>query len=680
MTAPSPYSASAEWLEADGLGGFACGTVDLVRTRRYHAALTVSLRPPSDRIVLVSGFDVWLETPAGQFALASHRYLPDVVHPVGGRHLAEFSPDPWPRWTYRLDDGTEIIHELTVPRDQPVTLLTWRLGGPPEQWPEHARLLVRPLLACRDAHLLHQVNPSFNFDADQDGEMVRWHPYLGIPGVVALSDGEYSHDPVWYHGFLYTAERDQGLDCTEDLASPGGFRWDLAAGEATLILSTDSSDLPPVTEARALLTSLRETERERRARLGSPLLVAAESFLVRRGNGRTILAGYPWALEWGRDTFVALRGLCIASDCLEEARQILLEWCEHVSGGMLPSVFPDRAVRPEFHAVDASLWFVVAVHDYMQAVGAARHVLPPAERNTLRDAVSAILSGYLSGTRFGIHVTDDGLLAAGEIGSPLTWMDSRIGDWAVTPRVGKPVEVQALWLNALRIGTHFSSRWTPMLERGLGSFLERFWYGNGGYLYDVVDVDHREGAVDSTLRPNQIFAVGGLPFPLLGGFFARRVVSVVESSLLTPLGLRTLAPADPQYVGQCEGNLRQRHAKLHQGTAWPWLLGPFVEAWVRIRGNTPQARRQASAKFLTPILQHLGEAGIGHVSEVADGDFPHTPRGAPFQAWSLGEVLRLQFQVLAEDSLIEMPSPLGAAHIEDADAPCNNDQPIAGTR
>jgi predicted glycogen debranching enzyme len=647
MSHPLPFDRSAEWIEADGLGGYACGTVDLIRSRRYHSVLTVALRPPTDRVTLVSGFDVWVETPAGRFALSSQRYLPDVVHPDGASRLVGFSSEPWPQWTFRLPDGTEVVHELTVPRDQPIALVSWRLAkrGAPD--PGSIRLRVRPLLSCRDAHSLHHANPSFVFDADSDGELVRWHPYHGIPGVAVLSNGAYLHEPLWHHSFLYTAERDRGGDFTEDLASPGMFEWDLDGSDAAMIVSTDSADLPPSPDAASQLAEMRDRERARRAGLGSRLLRSAEAFLVRRGSGRTILAGYPWSTEWGRDTFVAMRGLCLATGRLGEAREILLEWADRVASGLLPSFFPERPDRPEFASADTSLWYVIAIHEYMRATAARGEAMSASECSALRSAVASILDAYVTGTKYGIGMDDDGLLRAGEPGTPVTWMDARLGDWAVAPRVGKAVEVQALWINALRIAAQYSSRWDTVLERANGAFLERFWHGGGGYLHDVVDVDHRRDAVDSTLRPNQILAVGGLPFAVVHGAYAARIVEVVEKRLLTPMGLRTLAPTHASYVGRCEGNERQTLAATHMGTVWPWLLGPFVEAWVRVRGDTAEARREARARFLTPVLRHLDEAGIGHVSELADGDRPHAPRGAPFQAWSLGEMLRLCIGVLA---------------------------------
>jgi predicted glycogen debranching enzyme len=265
----------------------------------------------------------------------------------------------------------------------------------------------------------------------------------------------------------------------------------------------------------------------------------------------------------------------------------------------------------------------------------------------LAAAVEAILDGYARGTRYGIRLDDDGLIAAGVPGVQLTWMDAKVGDWVVTPRIGKPVEVQALWLNALAVGAAYSERWAALLERGRDAFGRRFWNEAGGCLHDVVDVDHHAGTADSSFRPNQIFAVGGLPLALLEGEQARRVVDAVEARLLTPVGLRSLAPGEPAYTPHYQGGVRERDGAYHQGTVWPWLIGPFVEAWVRVRGATPGVKREARERFLEPLLRHLDEAGLGHISEIADAEPPHTPRGCPFQAWSVGEALRLDRSVLA---------------------------------
>jgi predicted glycogen debranching enzyme len=367
---------------------------------------------------------------------------------------------------------------------------------------------------------------------------------------------------------------------------------------------------------------------------------AADSYLVRRGRGRTIVAGYPWFTDWGRDTFIAVRGVCLAAERFDEARDILVEWADSVSEGMLPNRFADQGEAPEYNSVDASLWYVVAVAELIEMTK-GRGVVDERTRARLQDAVLRIVEGYAAGTRFGIRLDADGLLAAGVPGVQLTWMDAKVGDWVVTPRVGKPVEVQALWLNALSIASRLDARWAEPLARGRQAFLERFWNEERGSLADVVDVDHVSGTRDDAVRPNQILAVGGLPVAVLDGARAARVVDTVERRLVTPLGLRSLAPGEPGYAGRYEGNGLQRDSVYHQGTVWPWLMGPFVDAWVRVRGGTAAARRQAREQFVMPLLAHLGEAGVGHVSEIADGDSPFTQRGCPFQAWSVGELLRL---------------------------------------
>jgi predicted glycogen debranching enzyme len=392
----------------------------------------------------------------------------------------------------------------------------------------------------------------------------------------------------------------------------------------------------------------RRGELARREAFASPLHRAADAYLVKRGTGRSLIAGYPWFGDWGRDTFIALRGLCIATGRLEEARDILLEWAGAVSEGMLPNRFPDRGETPEFNSVDASLWYIIAVHDYIRAAESERPASFIADCHTqkLRTAVEQILTGYSRGTRFGIRADSDGLLACGQPGVQLTWMDAKIGDWVVTPRSGKPVEIQALWINSLWIGLRSAPHWEPLLEKARNSFNERFWNESTGGLFDVVDCDHRPGVNDATLRPNQIFAVGGLPLALLEGRRARRVVETVQQKLLTPLGLRSLAPSEPGYAPHYEGGVWQRDSSYHQGTVWPWLIGPFVEAWIRTMGNIPEAKAEARSRFLAPLDEHLDTAGLGHVSEIADAEPPYTPRGCPFQAWSLAELLRLEQTVL----------------------------------
>jgi predicted glycogen debranching enzyme len=598
----------------------------------------------------VNGFDAWVETPGGRFALSSQCYAPGVVHPDGAERISEFESDPWPRWRFEFSGNIQIEHEIVAQHGSPAIALSWRLLSRSQE----AALWVRPFFSGRDFHALHHENPAFQFEpARPDGSDGRflWHPYHGVPGILVVSNGTYSHQPDWYRNFLYEEERARGLDHTEDLAAPGVFRWDLSKNEAVWILSAVGRDgpiIPKEVSARRYLTKLRSTEKKRRNRFPSRLHRAADAYLVKRDEGKTIVAGYPWFSDWGRDTFISLRGLCLATGCWDEARAILAEWAGMVSDGMLPNRFPDQGNALEYNSVDASLWYVIAVHDFLQAMAAVRRTVTRRDQKLFQEAIAAILTGYAKGTRYGIHLDGDGLLAAGVPGAQLTWMDAKVGDWVVTPRIGKPVEIQALWLNSLRIASEFSTRWEEVLMGGTKAFRSRFWNGAAGCLYDVVDVDHHAGTVDATMRPNQIFAVGGLPYAMLKGTQARALVDAVETTLWTPLGLRTLASGEPGYCPRYEGGVRERDVAYHQGTVWPWLLGPFVEAWVRVRGGTAKAKGEARRRFLTPLLQHLDEAGLGHISEIADAEPPHTPRGCPFQAWSVGEALRVDAVVLAD--------------------------------
>ena len=659
MTGPVPLDDRTEWLEADGLGGYASGTTSGLRTRRYHALLLAATTPPTGRMALVNGLDAWIERPGRPPEyLTRQRYAPDLVAPASGAGLERFSPRPWPAWRWRLGDGTVVEHELFVPRGLPLVALRWRVV----EGRRAGRLRVRPFLSGRDSHGAHHENPAFRFEAERSGETVTWHPYPGVPGVTALANGSYEPDRQWYRRFLYAEERARGLEAEEDLAAPGVLEWDLGRGDAVLLLSV-AGTLPPGAAASATHARLRRAERARRERFASPLELAADAYLVRRAEGRTIVAGYPWFTDWGRDTFISLRGLCLATGRLAEVRSILLEWAGHVSEGMLPNRFADQGDAPEYNTVDASLWYIVAVHDYLRSAQAGGRPVAPRDRRALAQAVSAILAGHVRGTRYGIRAAEDGLLAAGEPGVQLTWMDAKVGDWVVTPRIGKPVEIQALWLNALRAAEAFTDEHRPLRERGWRAFAARFTDERSGGLYDVVDADHVAGRVDPTLRPNQILAVGGLPWPLLEGSAARRVVDLVEARLWTPLGLRTLAADAPGYRGRYQGGVWERDGGYHQGTVWPWLLGPFAEAWVRVRGGTDEARREARRRFLAPLLDHLGVAGLGHISEIADGDPPHEPRGCPWQAWSVAEALRLDLDVLAGAAPVERPMALQPAAV-----------------
>ena len=645
---------SIEWLETDGLGGFAMGTATGIRTRRYHSLLTSALHPPTDRVAIFKGFDAWIDTPEGEWALSTQHYAHGHAAPNGVTNLVNFKSEPWPAWEYRLPSGLRVIHECVMRHGSPVIALSWRIVGATD----HARLIVRPLLACAPMHELHHENGSFRFEAHMASPTcLSWRPYQNLPEVfAAASNGAYAHQPVWYRGLQYAEEYRRGFDHLEDLGSPGIFRYELTSEEAVLIISAGETH---ETNPRSRVTpedrldEIRRLERERRAAFPSRLHRAADAFLVRRNQGKTIIAGYPWFGDWGRDSFVALRGLCLATGRTGEAREILTQWAGAISGGMLPNRFTDVGDTPEFNSVDASLWFVIAAGETLDRCGGWNTAGRTDSNAHLREAIVTLVEGHAKGTRYGIRMTEDGLLASGEPGVQLTWMDARVDGQEVTPRIGKPVEIQALWVNALAYAARVQSRYGAIRERATASFQKRFWNPDRGCLYDVVDADHKLGAHDASLRPNQVFAVGGLPISLLDGPAARSVVDTIERQLLTPLGLRSLARGENGYRGRYEGGSRERDAAYHNGTVWPWLLGPFVEAWVRVRGSTPKAAREARERFIKPMLAHMDEGGLGSVSEICDAEAPRLPRGCPFQAWSVSELIR----ITAELDRIEIGSP-----------------------
>lgn len=644
-TLPAPFT---EWLEADGLGGFASGTISGVRTRRSHALLLAS-RPNGTPVVLVNGFDLRVTTPRGAFDLSSHRYAPDVTHPDGHRRVESFTMDPWPTWLFHLEDGVHIEQQLFGVSGAAGVILTWSVVDGSAQG---VQLHLRPLLSAREARALHHENPHFHLDARVRDSSVEWHPYPGVPSILAGSNGHYAHHPLWYRNFLYENDRAQGRDHIEDLVSPGTFRFDLSRGEALLVLTTTDGlqAMQAHAAARAVglpgfvsptrgdpegaLQTLRESERAAREGFPTSLHRAADAYILRHGDNVSIAAGYPRVRASSRETFACIRGLCLATDRFEDSKRILLSWIRTLDQGLFPTTYPEAGRQPRYDSVDAPLWFIAAAHELLRASLESRRRLTAAERNTLRGAIEAILPWYVEGTRYRIRMDEDGLLAAGEPDARVTWMDKACG--TIAPRIGKAVEVQALWLNALRAGTDVSGQWASFYERARASFERRFWNEEAGTLYDVIDVGHERGTADASIRPNAILAVAGLPYSALDGGRARDVVDTVEQRLLTPMGLRAGPQDDPSAPR----------------IAWPWMLGPFVEAWVLVRGGTAEARAEARERFLAPLLARStqggpGHGGLGHLPEAVDPDPPYADRGAPFYALSVAEALRLDQVVLA---------------------------------
>jgi len=630
---------SREWLETNGLGGFASSTVPGLHTRRYHALLIAALRPPVERVVLLSRADETLVVGDERFELSCSRY-PGTVHPQGYQFLQGFRLDPFPVWTYQAG-GVTLEKSLFMVHGQDTVVLRYRILDAPADTP--LALEIRPLVAFRDYHSLAHENEALSPDFAMTEGAVVLRPYPHLPALHLGHDAErVEREGYWYRSFEYAEERARGLDFVEDLFNPLVLHYPLAPGHgATLIASTAPH---AATDAEVL----RQAEVDRRAALAAsapvdePLIrdltVAADQFVTARGDGATIIAGYPWFTDWGRDTMIALPGLTLVTGRHAAAHSILREFARHVNQGLIPNRFPDAGETSEYNTVDATLWFFQAVNALGKYTGDYAFI-----REYLYDELVTLIDWHVRGTRHGIRRTDDGLLTSGEEGFQLTWMDARVGDWVVTPRRGKPVEIQALWYNALRVMEDLATRfeapqhaagYQTLADQAKRSFARQFWNPERRCLYDVVDGEER----DSSLRPNQILAVS-LPHSLLGRERAREVVEVVRQHLLTPYGLRTLSPEDPRYVGIYEGDIWKRDGSYHQGTVWPWLMGPFLTAYVKVNGGSAKSRQQAR-EWLKPFRRHLSEAGLGSVSEILDADAPHCPRGCYAQAWSVAELLR----------------------------------------
>ncbi len=640
-------AASREWLETNGLGGFAASTIVGLNTRRYHGLLVAATHPPVGRMVLLSKLEETLVIGEQRFELSANQY-PGVVHPQGHRFLKVFRLDPFPVFVYEIE-GVELEKSVFMVQGENTTVVQYalRANGRKQQG---CRLEIRSLIAFRDYHSTTHANDSLNRNVETTAGLATVVPYQGVPALHFAHDGgEIAAGGDWYRNFEYAVERERGLDFQEDLYNPFTLTFDLArSGHATIIASTERRDATRASEYRK-----QEVARRKAVVASAPadddlvraLMAAADQYIVARGDQKTVIAGYPWFADWGRDTMISLPGLCLTTGRSDVARQVLLAFAKVVDRGMLPNRFPDAGEAPEYNTVDATLWFFEAARAYRAATGDDAFV-----RENLYPALADIIEWHLRGTRYGIRVEEDGLLASGEAGVQLTWMDAKIGDWVVTPRHGRAVEIQALWYNALCVMEEFArdfgdaaarKRYAALAENAKASFNSKFWNGAAGCLYDVVAGDTR----DASLRPNQIFAVS-LPYSMLPPDRARSVVEVVQRELLTPYGLRSLAPGDPQYRPRYEGDPRSRDSAYHQGTVWPWLMGPFVTAYCKVNGNSQTARRQAR-KWLAPLEQHLSEAGLGQVAEVFDADPPHRPAGCFAQAWSVAEVLR----ALVEDVL-----------------------------
>jgi predicted glycogen debranching enzyme len=632
-------SSQREWLETNGIGGYASGTVSGANTRRYHGQLVAATRPPLGRMVLLSKFEETVAIDSGRFELSTNQYA-GTVHPRGYESLVRFRLAPFPIWTYKVD-GIDIEKKVFMRHGENTTVVGYSVKKRARSDKRHITLELRPLLAFRDHHHLRHDDGSFDCEMSEGDEHVSFASAADGP-MVYLSHNASSFDRTgyWYHNFEYAIERERGFDFTEDLFQPCILTFDLNS-PAVVIASTE-----PRNAADAF--AFEKDEIKRRSEIidsaktkdlfAKQLSLAADQFIVRRGGGHTIIAGYPWFSDWGRDTMIALPGLTLATGRPQIAKSVIAEFSNFISKGMLPNRFPDEGETPEYNTVDATLWYFEAIRAYVENTGDHDFI-----RDALYQKLAEIVVWHVRGTRYGISVDTDALLHAGEAGVQLTWMDAKIGDWVITPRTGKPVEIQALWYNALCIMAGFAQRfddekdeklYREMAAAAKASFNGQFWNAEENCLYDVVNETK-----DASIRPNQVFAVG-LPHTMLDKERSRAVVDRVENELLTPFGLRSLSPQDARYVPAYEGPPAIRDAAYHQGTVWVWLIGPFVEAYRKTHPDSSATRRKVRG-YLAAFQQHLSEGTLGQVSEIFDADAPHQPRGAGAQAWSVAELLRV---------------------------------------
>lgn len=626
---------SREWLETNGIGGFACGTISGASTRRYHSILTAAVDPPLGRLSILSKYEETLIVDGEEFELSTNRF-PGAVQPDGYRFISSFALDPFPTWTYNAG-GVELIKTIFMVHGSNAAVCEWSIRDAGTA--AAISLEVRPLISFVDYHHLQHANAEFDTGYTEIENTVSVKPYADKPPLNIIHNADaVAASGHWYRNFEYAIERERGFDFYEDLFQPFVLKYDLAT-PAHAIASTDEGFLGDAAELRLSEIARRD---ELNAAAGAEddntkvLVQAADQFIVKRGDGHSIIAGYPWFSDWGRDTMIALSGLTLATNRPTIARDIIVEYSRHISQGMIPNRFPDESETADYNTVDATLWYFEAVRAYVESTGDLDLI-----KKSLYDKLVGIIDWHVRGTRYEIHVDTDGLLYAGEAGTQLTWMDAKIGSAVITPRIGKPVEIQALWYNALRIMSEYANRlkkpedvrrFKALAELCDQSFNALFWNNAEQCLFDVVD----KGERDASVRPNQIFAVS-LANSMLNPERARKVVDKVAAELLTPVGLRSLSPRDKRYCPIYIGSPLARDSAYHQGTVWAWPIGGFIDAYRRIYPD----REETVAEMLNGLTAHLNEAGVGQISEIFDADEPHRPRGCFAQAWSVAELLRV---------------------------------------
>ncbi len=633
-----------EWLVTNGLGGYACGTIAGTLTRRYHSLLMAVLPPPWNRTLLVSKIDEIVDYAGQTYSLGANRWSDGAIDPTGYRYLESFEMEgTTPVWTYACADAL-LEKRVWMEHGQNTTCVQYTLA----RGTRSLKLTGKVMVNWRGFHnLTHAADWQMDVQRANGGLRVQAHPDAP-PFYLRSAGAEIDAEHTWYRNYELEEEKARGLDHQEDHLHAATFHATLEVGNSiTLVMSTSpNTNLDGQAAGRAQANASREllqlAQQTNPVTKKAPtwieqLTLAADQFVIarpgaERSDGASIIAGYPWFGEWGRDTMIALPGLLLATGRATMAGNILREYARYVNQGMLPNQLPAGGEAVEYNTVDAAVGFFEAARQYFAVTGdlvLIREIFP---------ALEEIVDFYTRGTRYNIHVDSrDGLVYAGEPGVQLTWMDAKIGDWVVTPRIGKPVEVNALWINALATQGRFAealgkskAQYSEGAEKARQGF-HRFWNPKANFCFDVIDGPEGD---DASLRPNQIFAVA-LEESLLPPDQQRAIVDACQKELLTPYGLRSLSPRDPRYRGHYGGDARYRDSSYHQGTVWGWLIGPFIQAFLRVTGDTQQAH-----SFLAPFENHLQIHGLETASEIFDGDPPYSPQGCFAQAWTVGEILR----------------------------------------
>ncbi len=631
---------SREWLETNGIGGYASSTLSGANSRKYHGVLVAAQHPPVGRVVLLSKLVETIITETAAYELDCNKFE-EKVHPSGFQYLTEFKKGLFTEFLYTTGN-VKISKTIFMPHGENTTIIRYEVKEATGEF----TLKLKPFVSFKDYHSIKKqddgINPTFSFKENQ----LKVSPYFNMPELyILVPHSIFIPQPDWYKGYVYQGEIDRGMDGHEDLFTHGEFFSRLNKGDVfSVVISTqdtlkkDAEKLykSEIKRREALISKLKVKDE-----FASTLALAADQFVVKRGTDqKTVLAGYHWFSDWGRDTMIALPGLCLSTERYDEAKQILRAFSKYISEGMIPNRFPDVGEEPEYNTVDATLWYFVASYQYYKRTEDKEFIV-----KEMFPLFVSIIEWHFKGTRFGIKVDTDGLLCAGETGSQLTWMDAKVGDWVVTPREGKPVEINALWYNSLMIMQEFAKLagkddkfYKEKAALTLKSFNKEFLNEISGTLYDVVRGLYK----DSSARPNQVFVLS-LPFEMVNKKIGKAILKEVEELLLTPVGLRSLSPKNYHYKGYYAGDWVARDGAYHQGTVWSWLLGPYMSAKIKIEGDSG---KEQVRKFLKTFEQHLKEGGIGTVSEIFDGEAPFYPKGCIAQAWGVSEVLRVYLDEL----------------------------------